>query len=321
MKKHLQKLKFCILILSCIGLFSNCNNSQKQQKPIVYLLLKTTDNPFFQDIQKGASENLMNKFDLQVRAGKNEADVKSQMEVLQSLVTDAKNNEKKVAGVIITPTSSGSELIPMLKDLKDLEVPIILVDTRIDTNLLKNGGVGLLPFIGSSNRDGGKQAGYFMASQLKSGGNLLILNGVADQETAQQRFEGFKSVVDSITSSGSSKFTYTVRTANWRRSEAIKITSALYSYGNKFDGIFAGNDEMALGAYQTLADLKISPLPIIIGFDATDEARKAVTDKKLTATIAQSPYQMGKQAVVMVDKIISKESVQIENPISTELIK
>lgn len=310
-----------IVILSLGFLGTGCTGKKKDKKPEVFLLLKTADNPFFRDIEKGTSENLMNKYELKVRAGKNESDVQYQLEVLQAIIAEAKADTSIVAGVIITPATSGSGLISQLQELHKLKIPIVVVDSKIDSTMLRDAGLDSLPYIGSSNKAGGMQAAEFITRTIPNGGKILILNGVQGQEPAQQRYEGFISIIDSLNNRNNEKYITTVRTGNWRRSEAIEIISGLYSYGNKYEAIFAANDEMALGAYQSLADLKIKPMPIIVGFDAIEEARKAITDKKITATIAQNPYRMGKEAVSLIDKIASKESVSTNNVIETEVIK
>jgi len=61
------------------------------------------------------------------------------------------------------------------------------------------------------------------------------------------------------------------------------------------DVVFAHNDEMALGALQAV---KASKRPIrIVGFDATDDAVKAVNACEMAATVAQQPAEMGRLSV------------------------
>lgn len=50
-------------------------------------------------------------------------------------------------------------------------------------------------------------------------------------------------------------------------------------------GVFAHNDEMALGAVEAIGSRKI----VVVGFDATDDAQAAVKAGKMAATVAQKP--------------------------------
>ncbi len=306
--------------ISLIGCSTKNNGSNDKEKPVVYLVLKTTDNPFFIEMQKGVSDNIMQKYSLVVRGGKDESDVKNQMEVLESVIEEVHSKKKSIGGVILTPASSGGELIPYIKSLMKEDVPVILVDTRIDSKILIDNQL-VIPFIGSSNKQGGAQAANFLTSVLPHGRKLLVLNGMTGQGRAERRFEGFMEALKLYQTQHNLKYKLTVRTANWRRSEALKVVSGLYTFGNEYNGIFAANDEMALGASQAVNEMKNKKLPFIIGFDAVKEAVDAVKNKKLTATIAQSPYKMGKESIFLLDRIRNKENYEPEHLINTELIQ
>ena len=79
------------------------------------------------------------------------------------------------------------------------------------------------------------------------------------------------------------------------------------------------NDEMALGAVEAVAasgkDIKI------VGFDATDDAQKAVKDGKMAATVAQKPDKMGETAIETAVKIMAGETADKSIPVEVELIK
>lgn len=84
-------------------------------------------------------------------------------------------------------------------------------------------------------------------------------------------------------------------------------------------GVFAQNDEMALGAVEAI---KASGKDIIVvGFDGTEDALKAVEDGTLSATVAQKPLEMGKIAMqAAIDYFGGKEiEKNIASPL--ELIK
>ena len=80
-------------------------------------------------------------------------------------------------------------------------------------------------------------------------------------------------------------------------------------------GVFAHNDEMALGAVEAIGSRKI----VVVGFDATDDAQ-AVKAGKMAATVAQKPDLMGATAVETAQKILNGETVDKEIPVEVELI-
>ncbi len=83
-------------------------------------------------------------------------------------------------------------------------------------------------------------------------------------------------------------------------------------------GVFAHNDEMALGALQAIAatrkDIKV------VGFDATDDAVNEVEAGRMTATVAQKPELMGETAVLTAIKLIAGEEVEKSLPVEVELV-
>jgi ribose transport system substrate-binding protein len=91
--------------------------------------------------------------------------------------------------------------------------------------------------------------------------------------------------------------------------------------GNKdIKGVFAHNDEMALGAIQALEAAKLQSV-VVIGFDATDDAVAAVKAGKMKATVAQKPALIGSMAVETAVKHLTGEKVEAVIPVPLELVK
>lgn len=83
--------------------------------------------------------------------------------------------------------------------------------------------------------------------------------------------------------------------------------------------VFAQNDEMALGAMEAIQAANRKDI-IIVGFDATDDAQKAVQAGSMLATVAQQPKEMGKVSIEIAKKILAKEQVDTFIPVKLELI-
>ena len=82
-------------------------------------------------------------------------------------------------------------------------------------------------------------------------------------------------------------------------------------------GVFAHNDEMALGALEAINGKEI----VVVGFDATDDALAAVKEGKMAATVAQQPELMGSTAVETAVKLIAGETVEKSIPVEVTLVK
>jgi len=66
---------------------------------------------------------------------------------------------------------------------------------------------------------------------------------------------------------------------------------------------------MALGATEAIAAAARTRPIRVIGFDAVDDARKAIAQGAMAASIAQFPSEMGRLAVETAVKLIHGESV------------
>lgn len=95
--------------------------------------------------------------------------------------------------------------------------------------------------------------------------------------------------------------------ADFDRSKGLTVMENILQANPEIDAVFAHNDEMALGALQAIEasgrDI------IVVGFDATDDAVKAVEDGLLAATVAQKLVLIGKLAVETAVKQLNGEAV------------
>ena len=62
-------------------------------------------------------------------------------------------------------------------------------------------------------------------------------------------------------------------------------------------GVFATNDQMALGAMEALEARGLRGKVKIVGFDATKEAVQATVEGRLAGSVAQNPFMMGQRGV------------------------
>jgi ribose transport system substrate-binding protein len=84
--------------------------------------------------------------------------------------------------------------------------------------------------------------------------------------------------------------------------------------------VFATNDLMALGAVEAIAAAGKTGKILVVGFDAQDDARTAIREGKMDATIAQNPRAMGRLAVVAAHRLLRGETLPAEQPVAIELV-
>src|SRR5712691_1836046 len=145
----------CLLV--GVALAIACNRgpaaTSTSGKPTVALVLKTLNHPFFVDMRKGAQEAADRLgVNLQVQAAEREIDVEKQMQIVENLI------QTGIQALVITPSGS-REIVPALVKARNAKVPIVVVDTRLDTKAAADAGVRAETFVGSDNYAGGRLAG------------------------------------------------------------------------------------------------------------------------------------------------------------------
>ena len=86
------------------------------------------------------------------------------------------------------------------------------------------------------------------------------------------------------------------------------------------DTVFACNDMMALGAIEAIEAAGLTGKIRVLGFDAVDDARRALAAGTMEATVAQFPDEMGRVAVETAVKVLKGEPVPPETVVRIELV-
>lgn len=84
--------------------------------------------------------------------------------------------------------------------------------------------------------------------------------------------------------------------ADFDRTKGLDVMTNLLQSHPDVTGVFAENDEMALGAVKALGGRAGSSVSVV-GFDGTPDGFKAVEAGTLYASVAQQPKELGRMAV------------------------
>ncbi len=213
------------------------------------------------------------------QAGKAETEVSQQVEIIENLII------KGVDALLIAPAGS-KELVSVVGKANKAGIPVVIVDTRLDDTAVEAQGVTYVSFVGSDNYDGGKIAAEFMLEEIGSA-KVAVLEGIAGHESSDARVGGF---VDRVAGTGLEIIAQ--QTAQWERSKGFDVFQNMLTANPEIEALFSANDEMALGAYEAIAQAGRTDI-IIVGFDANDDAKEAIKEGKMLGSIAQYPDSMG----------------------------
>ena len=265
---------------------------------VIGFSVSTLNNPFFVTLTEGAKKAASEKNVelVVVDAGDDAAKQTSDIEDLVS---------RNVGVLIVNPVDSDA-VAPAVKSAMSQGIKVIAVDRGVN-------GVDVDCQIASDNVAGARMATEYLMELVGEGAKVAELQGVPGASATIDRGEGFHQVADKSLQVAASQ------SANFNRAEGMTVMENILQSDGAIKGVFAHNDEMALGAVEAVAasgkDIKI------VGFDATDDAQKAVKDGKMAATVAQKPDKMGETAIETAVKIMAGETADKSIPVEVELIK
>jgi ribose transport system substrate-binding protein len=306
----MSKLFTLAVAILAIGATPSCNRTTHAERPRIALVLKTLNNPFFIDMRKGAmtaAERL--NVELIVQSPERETDIERQMQIIENLV------QAGVAAICIAPSGS-KEIVPAVGKAKRAGIPVVIVDDRIDAQAAAEAGVHTDAYVGSDNVEGGRIAGRHLVEITGGRATVALLEGIPGHQTGDARLQGFREAIK-----GSDGIhVVSSQTANWERDQGFTVFQNMLQANPSIDAVFACNDMMALGAIEAIAAAGKTGRIRVIGFDAVDDARKAIASGSMAASVAQFPSEMGRLAVESAVKLIRHESVPAEQPTKLGLI-
>lgn len=301
-----------IVLIGIALVLGGCQRSPKTDGdgPTIALVLKTVNNPFFIDLEAGARQAAEELgVNLLVQVPSLEIDVEKQIQVIENLI------QRKVDALCITPSGS-REIVPAIVKANRAGIPVLTLDSRVDSTALVEAGAEIVTYIGSDNVKGGRIAGETIIQLLGGRGKIAILEGIPGQETGDARLYGFHLAVDSeplieIIAS---------QTGNWEREQGFNVFQNILEAHPEVEAMFACNDMMALGAVQAIDVAGKTGDIIVVGFDAIEDSREEIRQGTMYGSIAQNPFMMGKLGIEQAYRYIQGEEIPKYIPVKIGMI-
>jgi ribose transport system substrate-binding protein len=231
---------------------------------------------------------------------------------------DSQNDPAKEVSNMEDMTSKGADIVLLNPVDSDAAIAAIQVANNLNTPVITLDRVAnageVVSHIASDNVEGGKMAGKYIVEQLGGEGNIVELEGIAGSSAARDRGAGFNEGIK-----GSNLKVVAKQTADFDRTKGLTVMENILQGNKDIKAVFAHNDEMALGAQKALEDAGMNGI-IVVGFDATDDAVKAVKAGKMAATVAQQPDLIGSLGVETAIKVLNNENVDAFIPVELQLV-
>ena len=261
------------------------------------LIIPNILNPFFPEVAR-AAEDTANKLGYNLILCNTDNSREKERQYYEMLFN------KQVDGIMICSyTATPEELLALI----DRGMPLVVLDREFINYEI--------PSITGDNKDGGRNAAMHL---LECGcKNIAHITGPMYIEALEDRFNGFKEVL---------------KEENLFRADLVKVdefslkggyssTKKLLQEENNIDGIFAGNDILAIGSYKALREMgyELGKDIKLIGYDGLESNINYLE----ISSIAQPMYEYGQKGVeLLLKKIEGNEDISKEKiKLNAKLIK
>lgn len=209
----------------------------------------------------------------------------------------------------------------VLQEAKDADIPVILVDRKINADPSLYAG-----FLGEDGLEEGRRAARFLLNKCKNKiGPVQIyeMSGTENSSVVRDRAKGFREVIstdskfkiihsedgDFLRSRGKEIAEKLIENTRQYSSNGRYKSDGLYFENQKIDAVYSHNDSMTLGLLDTIDNYGINTKnTIIISVDAEQKSIDALKEGKLNCVVECNP-NLGPMLMNLVKQIAEGKTI------------
>jgi ribose transport system substrate-binding protein len=192
------------------------------------------------------------------------------------------------AKALVISASSSDGVAPAIKAARDAGLAIVNFDTRISDKSLVDA------FVGGDDEAGAYKAGKYICEKLGGKGEVAVITGLLEQSTGVDRRAGFlracKEYPDITVVSEQG--------AEWSSDRAFNVMTNVLTAHPNLKGVFACNDQMAVGMVNAAEATGKTPDDLIlVGYDGILDAVNMTLNGRLDAFVSLPNLDEGAMGV------------------------
>nr|WP_288834650.1 D-ribose ABC transporter substrate-binding protein [uncultured Flavobacterium sp.] len=291
-----------LIILTAIFVFG-CSSKEKSEKPKIAVVVSTLNNPWFVMLAESAAENAKKLgYEAKIFDSQNNPAIES--DNFENLISSGYD------AILLNPTDSDGSISNILK-AKTAGIPVFCMDREV------NADDAATSQILSDNYSGCVSIGIEFVKELKEKGKYVEILGLVGDNNTWARSGGFHSVVDKFPNLKM----VAQQSGDFDRNKAMEVLETILQANPDIDGVFCGNDAMAMGAFQALQAAGKETKVKIFGFDGAGDVIEKIREKKIIATGMQFPKVMAQTAAQYADEYFKGRKVFPQRvPVEVELV-
>lgn len=291
MKRTLLLLVITTLLISC--------SSQTSSKPKVLVSPKGLVLSFWVSVKQGAdAAGKELGVDIIWKGPSLETDIAGQISIVED------NINKKVDAIVIAACDAEA-LIPVLKKADAAGIPVVTIDSNINSDLPKS-------FVATNSVAAATTAADVLSELLGGTGEVAMIPFVPGATTNIEREKGFLDI--GLPKHPGLKLV-AKQYSQTEVAKAVAVTEDMVTAHPNLKGIFAANESGTVGCAQALRSRGLAGKIKVVGFDASPNEIKALEDGTIDALIVQNPYKMGYLGVKSAVDVLNGK--QVEKQIDT----
>lgn len=283
MRKTLVRFLFALLVLPFI---TSCSSPRRSDTREMAVVISTLNNPWFVVLGESAA-------------------AKARELGYEAVIYDSQNNSAREAehfdniiamgydAILFNPTDADGSVLNVTR-ARDAGIPTFCMDREINS---RDAAVTQLL---SDNFTGCVKLGQYFVREMDQEGTYVEILGLVGDNNTWNRSRGFHSVVDEFPG----LVMMAQQSADFDRNTAMEVMESMLQAHPDIDAVFAGNDAMALGAYQAILAAGKTDQIKVFGFDGSDDALRSIADNRMSATVMQFPVMMAEMSAVLADEYI-----------------
>ncbi|MFG2003700.1 substrate-binding domain-containing protein [Spirillospora sp. NPDC048911] len=265
------------------------------------VIMSTLNNPFFVSVKNGAqaqATKLGIKLSVQ---NANNSDA--------AALNQATTAISKQTGVLIIDPVSTQSATSSVTQANAANIPVMAFDRR-------PAGGKLASFVGYDAVQAGRNAAKSLAEAVGDKGKVVEIQGLLGTNVAQDRSKGFNEEI----SKHKGIRVVAKQAADFDRAKALDVMTNVLQANGDIDGVYAANDEMAMGALSALKARNLAGKVKLVGNDGISDALAAVAAGEMHSTNAESPFALGQRFMTLAGDVLAGKQVAADEVLQGRLV-
>lgn len=298
-RKHLLLL----LVLFTLFVVNGCKSKSNTGPKKIAVIVSTLNNPWFVFLAENAAAKAK-ELGYETKIFDSQNNTALETDHFENALASGYN------AILFNPTDADGSVANVLK-AKAVGVPVFCMDREV------NSSEAATSQILSDSYSGCVAIGKYFVQQMNKKGKYVELLGLVGDNNTWNRSKGFHGVVDYYPGLKM----VAQQSADFDRNKAMEVLESVLQAHPDINGVFCGNDAMAMGAYQALVAAGKANNVKVFGFDGAEDVITAIEEGKISATGMQFPKVMAYTAATYADEYFKgKRNFHKKMPVAVELV-